>query len=65
MSARRAKTMRNEATVSEKALAGHVDEAAGICSLVTRVGRMTVNPETKYSYSELVVIIGMIEGSLP
>ena len=50
MSASRAKTIRNEATVNENALAGHVEDAAGMCSLVTRVGRITVNPETKYSY---------------
>lgn len=49
MSASRAKTRRKDATVSENALAGHVDDAAGIFSLVTRVGRITVNPETKYS----------------
>ena len=50
MSASRAKTRRNDATVNEKALAGHVDDAAGIWSFVARVGRITVNPETKYSY---------------
>jgi hypothetical protein len=50
MSASRPKIKRNDATVKEKALAGHVDEAAGMCKSLARVGRMTVNPETKYSY---------------
>jgi len=49
MSANLPKIRRKEATVNENALAGHVEEAAGICKSVARVGRMTVNPETKYS----------------
>jgi hypothetical protein len=49
MSANLPKIRRKEATVKEKALAGHVDDAAGMCKSSDKVGRMTVNPETKYS----------------
>jgi hypothetical protein len=49
MSAHLPKMSRKAATVNEKALAGHVVDAAGISRLFARVGRMTVNPETKYS----------------
>lgn len=49
MSAIRPKISRNEATVKEKALAGHVDDAAGMSRSLAKMGMMTVNPETKYS----------------
>jgi hypothetical protein len=51
MSASRPKIKRNEATVNENALAGHVDDAAGMLRSLAKVGKITVNPETKYSYS--------------
>ena len=54
MSAALPKIRRKLATVSEKALAGHVDDAAGISRSLTRVGRMTVKPDTKYSYQTSV-----------
>jgi len=50
MSAALPKIKRKLATVSEKALAGHVDDAAGMSRSLTSVGRMTVKPDTKYSY---------------
>lgn len=49
MSAALPKTRRKDAAVKEKALAGHVDEAAGMLKSEASVGKMTVNPETKYS----------------
>jgi len=54
MSAVRPKMRRKLATVKEKALAGHVEDAAGILRSLVRVGRMTVNPETKYSFQRSV-----------
>jgi hypothetical protein len=50
MSASRPKIKRNDATLKENALAGQVVDAAGMYSSVVKVGRMTVKPETKYSY---------------
>ena len=50
MSAVRPKIKRKLATVKEKALAGHVDDAAGMFKSLVKVGKMTVKPETKYSY---------------
>jgi hypothetical protein len=49
MSPNRPKIKRKLATVNEKALAGHVDDAAGISKSLVSVGRMTVKPDTKYS----------------
>ncbi len=50
MSAIRPKINRKLATVRENALAGQVDEAAAMSRSVAKVGRITVNPETKYSF---------------
>lgn len=49
MSASLPKTRRNDATIKEKADAGHVLDAVGMLSSLERVGNMTVNPETKNS----------------
>jgi len=49
MSAVRPKVRRKLATVNEKALAGHVNDVAGILRSCTSVGRITVKPDTKYS----------------
>jgi hypothetical protein len=51
ISASRPKINRNDPLVKEKALAGHVSDADGILRSLITVGRMTLNPETKYSYS--------------
>jgi hypothetical protein len=50
MSAKRPNINRKEATTRENALAGHVADAAGISRLVVSVGRITVKPDTKYSW---------------
>jgi hypothetical protein len=50
MSAKRPKKSRKQDTTREKALAGHVCEADGMCNSLARVGIMTLKPETKYSY---------------
>ena len=49
ISARRPKGSRNAAETKAKALAGQTAEACGIERSLTRVGRMTLKPETKYS----------------
>jgi hypothetical protein len=41
---------RKQATTSENADAGHVDESGGISNASITVGTSTLNPETKYSY---------------
>jgi len=50
MSAKRPKKRRELPAVSAKTLAGHIAEASGISSSRESVGRMTLNPEIKYSW---------------
>jgi hypothetical protein len=49
MSATRPKIRRKLARAREKALAGHVEADVGMSRSLVRVGKITVNPETKYS----------------
>ena len=65
MSAARPKINRKLATVKENALAGHVEDAAGIFKSLVKVGRMTVKPETKYSCRMLAIIQGWRKKQLP
>jgi hypothetical protein len=48
---------RKQATTSENADAGHVDESGGISNASTTVGTSTLNPETKYSYVKISEIV--------
>jgi hypothetical protein len=41
---------RNDARVNEETLAGQVRDSSGISRSVDMMGKMTVKPETKYSY---------------
>ena len=43
--------MRKEAVTKENALAGHTAEACGMSSSLIKVGKSTLKPETKYSYT--------------